>query len=130
MKKILVFSLLVLTSFCFGQTKKVNYKIVNSDRDNRGLINYLDVYVSNMSVIKPLNKQLFEKYKKTGIVTFQIYYYDDMRVALKYKKAVFNKRIQEEQLNKLSYNVVGVFVFNEYLKPAEDLKIGRHADDL
>ncbi|WP_428329058.1 hypothetical protein [Mucilaginibacter sp.] len=128
MKTVLIFALLINTSFCFGQLSKNKYKIVHSEKDSKGLINSLDVLVPNMSVIKSVNKQLFDKYKNTGIVTFQIYYFDDLKVALMYRKVIFDKNLSDEKLDKMAQHLIGKFEYNSYLNPNQSLKIGRDAD--
>jgi len=129
MKLILLFMLLITFNLGFTQSGNAGYKIVNVERDNRGLVNYLDVYTPNMSVIRALNKKLFDKYKNTGIVTFQIYYYDNQIIASKYKKAVFDKSISDDKLNKMAQHVIGSFVYNAYLNPKETLNIVRDPDN-
>jgi hypothetical protein len=130
MKKVLTLCLLVVSISCFGQTKKLKYQIVNSETDNRGLVNSLDVYISNMADIGALNKKLFDKYRNTGIVTFQIYYFDNMSVALKYKKTLFDKNASDEKLNKMYQHIIGKFEYNQFLKPSEKLKIGRDPEGM
>ena len=129
MKQILLVILIITSNSIFSQSRNASYKIVNVERDNRGLVNYLDVYIPNMSGIRALNKKLFDKYKNTGIVTFQIYYYDNQIIASKYKKAVFDKNISDDKLNKMAQHVIGSFVYNAYLNPKETLNIVRDPDN-
>ena len=129
MNKISLIILLITSYPVFSQSSNTNYKIVNSGLDNRGLINSLDVYTPNMSGIKAINKKLFDNYKNTGIVTFQIYYYDNMTVALKYKKAAFDESISDAKLNKMAQHIIGRFIYNAYTIPKETLQIIRDPDN-
>lgn len=130
MKIFILFILMVSASLCYGQHKDVTYKVVHTEFDNTGLATGFDVYVTDIKYIKAINKTLFAKYKNTRVVTLQIYYYDNLAIALKYRKASFNKTISDQSLNKMAQHVVGVFVYNPFIKPSEELKIGKDAENL
>jgi len=108
------------------QVDKINYEIISVEKDSRGLINQLFVYVPKISDIKFLNRSLFDKYKKTGIVTFQIYYFDNKQVAKSYKRILYDKSISDDVANKMSQHVIGKF---EYVDNKESLHIGKGADE-
>ncbi|HEX4373221.1 MAG TPA: hypothetical protein VHZ50_07975, partial [Puia sp.] len=104
-----------------AQTK---YEIVSTGEDNRGKINELSVYVHAISDVKKINPILWAKYKNTGIETFQIFYYDNRKIAQTYSKMLFNNKISDAKMDEISKHIIGKF---EYLQGKENLYVGEDA---
>jgi hypothetical protein len=140
MKKILTYIILFslinivcLANQSLASDAKVNYyqpnkyEIIKTDKDNRGLVNFLHVYVSRTTDIKSINKALSSQYIKTGIASLQIYYYDDRNVAKNYSKALFSKGISEKEIDKMSKHIVATYTYIQ-IDGTNSLKIGKDAE--
>ena len=103
------------------------YEIIKTEKDNRGRINFLHVYVSHIADIKSINKALAPKYVKTGIASLQIYYYDDRNVAKNYSQALFNESLPEKEIDRMSKHVLATFVYVQQ-GGINSLKIGKDAE--
>jgi len=117
---------LILFLSVFSVYQKINYQIISFDKDNRGIVNQIFVYVNKQSDIKPLNKLLFEKYRKTGVATFQIYYFDNKHIAKIYEKSLFNSNVSNAQSDRISQHVIGKFVYDGQ---TSSLHVGKGADN-
>ncbi|TSJ36389.1 hypothetical protein FO440_23090 [Mucilaginibacter corticis] len=123
MKKFVIFLLLSVSGLIAkGQASK--FEVVSRGKDSKGRINRLSVYVSKMSLIKKINPVLWGKYKSTKIKTFQIFYYDDKKIAKAYHQLLYNKKITKKQMNSISKHVVGEF---EFVLGKENLFVGKNA---
>ena len=111
----------------FHSIQASKYEIVKKGKDNRGLTNQLYVYVPKMENIKSRNNILFNEYRKSGVASLQIYYFDDKQVARTYSTKVFDKNISDEELDRLGKHVTGKFVFIA-LSNTQSLHVGREAD--
>ena len=89
--------------------QKVNYQVVNTQKNNLGLTNRLYVYIDNAANIKAVNKILLAKYKKPGVSSFQVYYFDDINTAKIYKDAIFDVNISNAKAAEISRHVIGKF---------------------
>ncbi len=138
MYKILVIGLLSISFF----EKKVNnggyvtdfhaiqpskYEIVKKERDNRGIVNQLYVYVPKMENIKSINGVLFNEYRKTGLASLQIFYFDNKQIAQTYSDKIFDKNISDKELDRMSKHVTGKFVYIA-INNTQSLHVGKEAD--
>jgi hypothetical protein len=103
--KTLAFCLLLFVSV----QQKVNYQVVSTQKNNLGLTNRLYVYIDNAANIKAVNKLLVDKYKKPGVSSFQVYYFDDINTAKIYKDAIFDVNISNAKAAEISRHVIGKF---------------------
>jgi hypothetical protein len=124
MKIILLIILFPFISVFSIKAQILKYEIVSSDKDNRGKINQLSVYVHSISDVKKVNPIIWNKYKNTGISSFQIFYFDNKKIATTYAKKVFDNKITDAQVDKLSKHVIGKF---EYVLGKESFYIGEDA---
>ncbi|MGZ3757475.1 MAG: hypothetical protein ACXVAY_23060 [Mucilaginibacter sp.] len=134
MKNFFLALLTVLSFFTVAkgqQTTKIKFEIVRTDKDNRGFVNQMYVYVSAMSDIRELNKLLFSKYKNTGNVTLQIFYFDDKKIANDYETKITakinNGSVSNSELERMSKHVIGKFQYISF-NNTQDLHIGRESD--
>ncbi len=109
------------------QTNKIKCEIIKKGHDNRGLTNQLYVYVAKISDIKALNKILFDGYKNTGIVTLQIFYFDDKLIAKTYSTKVFDKNTSERELDRMGKHMIGKFEYTSF-NNTQSLHIGKDSD--
>lgn len=109
-------------------TASKNYEIVSKGLDNQGYVNQLMVYVKNDSIIREVNKQLVNFYKKDKNVTLQIFYFDNKNVALSYDDVLHNPNVSDAKVDKMSRHVIGKYewIGNDN---TETFYIGEHADD-
>jgi len=89
--------------------QKANYQVVSTQKNNLGIINRLYVYIDNAANIKAVNKLLLAKYKKPGVSSFQVYYFDDINTAKIYKDAIFDVNISNAKAAEISRHVIGKF---------------------
>ncbi|MGN6179752.1 MAG: hypothetical protein ACTHNW_11265 [Mucilaginibacter sp.] len=121
-----MFRTIVLLFILLIQTQsKLTYEIVGSEKDNRGLVNQLYIYVPKMADVRAVNSEVWGKFKKTNIASFQIYYFDNKKIAVSYKRLIFNKNISDAELDRVSSHVIGKF---SMVLGKEDLHIGKEAD--
>ncbi|MBB6498278.1 hypothetical protein [Pedobacter cryoconitis] len=127
MKLVIIAFLLFISALVHKPIHK-NYEIVNKEKDNKGFVNRMDVYVQKMSDIKSINKILFAEYNKAGSVALTIYYYDNKEIAKTYVKKLFDKKTTDKQVEVMSQHVIGKF---EYIlfDNTKKLHIGKNADD-
>ncbi|HEY2583959.1 MAG TPA: hypothetical protein VGI43_19275 [Mucilaginibacter sp.] len=105
-----------------------NYQIINTENDNQGTIYRLDVYTHKMDNIKSINAFLVNKYKSDSSAIFQIFYYDNKKIAKNYKRAVFDQNTSDETLDKMSRHVIGKYEWRAS-DNYENLYIGKDAID-
>jgi len=123
--KRLLFLLMLLPPFIVRS--QVKYEIVNKELDTKGYVNHLDVYVAKMADIKDVNKALVARFKRSGVMSLQILYYDSKQVAKSYSKKLFDKSVSEDEITTMGKHVTGKF---EYLSinNTQSLHVGREAD--
>jgi hypothetical protein len=115
---------ITIVLFMFFQSKPV-YEILGNEKDNRGLVNQLYIYAPKISDIKTINSIVWGKYKNTGIASFQIFYFDNRKIAINYKRLIFDKSISDRELDKIDTHVIGKF---SYVLGKEDFHIGKDAN--
>ncbi len=126
MKRLSLFLLIAFPLLCFAQ-KKAKYEIITKGKDNRGLVNHLNIYVSRIDDIKQVNKDLITQYKQPGIKSLQILYFDNKPIAKTYEQKLFDKNTTDNEIERMSKHVIGKF---EYLAigNSQSLHVGKGAD--
>ncbi|MHB8206136.1 hypothetical protein [Mucilaginibacter sp.] len=124
MKKTLIIVLALICYLHIHAQVQPKYDVVSIGKDNRGKVNELSIYVHSISDVKKINSILWAKYKNTGIASFQIFYYDNKQIAKTYSQLLFNKKISDSQMDKISRHVVGKF---ECVLGKENLYVGEDA---
>ncbi|MBB6130400.1 hypothetical protein [Mucilaginibacter lappiensis] len=129
MKRLLLIILLICPMLCFAQvTTKSKYEIISKGKDNRGVINHLNIYISRIGDIKQVNKDLVSQYKQPGIKSLQILYFDNKPIAKTYEQKLFDKNTTDNEIERMSKHVIGKF---EYLAidNSQSLHIGKEANN-
>jgi hypothetical protein len=119
---IIIFLLIGVLSF--NSQAQSNYEVISTGKDNRGVVNTLSIYVHSIKDVKKVNPALWAKYKKSSTASFQIFYFDNKQIAQKYYRLLFDNKISDAQIEKISKHVVAKF---QYVLGKENLYVGEDA---
>ena len=100
--------ILIMMALFFMQ--KPSYQIVKTEKDSRGYANTLLVFVKKGSNIKSINDELVKKYQRPQLASFQVFYFDNITIARNYEKALFNKKISDDEIERMSDHVIGKYI--------------------
>jgi hypothetical protein len=95
-------------------TEKFNikYEIVNKETDNTGAVNMVYVYVKGKNKLDSLNEYLVNEYKDKNVTGFQIYYFNNRKIAKNYFKTLFDKNVSDAEIDRLSTHIVARYEYN------------------
>lgn len=105
----------------------VSYEIVNKEIDNTGAINLIYVYVKSTYKLDSLNKYLVTKYQDANVRGFQIYYFNNRKIAKIYYKTLFNNNVSDSEIDRLSTHIIGHYEYNT--TDGGSLKLGKQAQE-
>jgi hypothetical protein len=110
-------------------TNPVIYELIKTEKDDQGNINRLTLYVKSAVGLKSLNAFLLRKYKApSASTTFQIFYFDNKKIARRYIAALFDPNTSDNQVSRMSVHVIGKYESRSY-DNYEDFYIGKDALD-
>ena len=90
----------------------INYEVVNKKTDNTGAIGMLYVYTKDIKKIEKLNEYLISQYSNRSTAGFQIYYFNNRKIAKGYLDAVFNANTSDEEMQVLSKHIIARYEYN------------------
>jgi len=101
----------------------INYEIINKEINTIGQVNLMYIYIKTPSKLDSLNK-----YQDKDVYGFQIYYFNNRKIAKAYYKALFNNNVSDEEIDRLSTHIIGHYDYNK--DDGGSLKLGKEAQGL
>lgn len=106
----------------------VYYEIITQKNDAQGYINLMYVYVKNKDGINKINPYLVNQYQDNNAHWFQIYYFNNKKIAERYYKKLFEISASDNEIDRLSTHIIGHYEYNK--EDGGRLRLGTDAQDL
>lgn len=111
-------------------THSVNlkYTIISSRRGTDDLIKNMFVYIPTLKNIEKINDELITSYRSTDATDFQIYYFNNKKVAATYESSSFDSNVSNQESDRMSRHVIAKYEYSS-ITYIDHLYTGSHSDN-
>lgn len=118
----------VPSTFKIIHSSNLIYTVINKDHGTDNLIKDMYVYIPNLHNIEKINDELVASYKSPDATDFQIFYFNNKKIAANYGNLLFDSNISDEESNRASKHVIAKYEYSS-ITTTDHLYTGAHSDD-